>query len=153
MVAKLFNAIIPDKAYFGQKDAQQAVVIRWMTCDLNFDLDIVVCPTIREPDGLAMSSRNIYLNPTERQAATVLYRALVKAQVAFSNGEHDAKRLRQIASEIVESEPLAHLQYISCAHPDTMHELEGQIRTRVLLSMAVYVGKTRLIDNVMIGDQ
>jgi len=153
VVAKLFNAIIPDKAYFGQKDAQQAVVIRRMTHDLNFNLDVVVCPTIREPDGLALSSRNVYLNPNERQAATVLCRALVKAQVAFSKGDHDAKRLLQITIEVIESEPLARLQYVSCAHPDTLHELEGEIHTQALLSMAVYIGKTRLIDNVMIGDQ
>lgn len=153
VVGKLFNAVRPDKAYFGQKDAQQAVVIHRMTQDLNFNIEIVVCPTIREQDGLAMSSRNVYLNPSERQAASVLHRALVKAQVAHSDGEHDAERLRQIVNETVQSEPLAHLQYVSCTHPDTLRELEGQIPTHALLSTAVHVGKTRLIDNVVIGGQ
>lgn len=149
VVAKLFTAVQPDKAYFGQKDAQQAVVIRQMTRDLNFPIDVVVCPIVREPDGLAMSSRNVYLNPAERKAATVLSRALFSARDAFLSGERDAQQLRDRITEMVNAEPLARLQYVSCAHPDTLVELHGSV-TRALLSMAVFVGKTRLIDNVEI---
>jgi pantoate--beta-alanine ligase len=152
VVAKLFNAVKPDRAYFGQKDAQQSIVIRQMTEDLNFDLDVVVCPTVREPDGLAMSSRNVYLNPKERKAAMILSRALDQAQTAFNHGERNAERILQIVTEVVESEPLARLQYVSCAHPDNLLELEGAIPAQALLSMAVYIGKTRLIDNILIGD-
>jgi pantoate--beta-alanine ligase len=152
VVAKLFNAVQPDKAYFGQKDAQQAVVIHQMVRDLNFNLEVVVCPTVREPDGLAMSSRNAYLNAGERQAATVLYRALTAAQTAFVAGERHTRRLRQLITETIQGEPLARLQYISCAHPDTLQELEGTVSDRALLSMAVYIGKTRLIDNVLVGE-
>jgi len=149
VVAKLFTAVQPDKAYFGQKDAQQAAVIRQMTRDLNFPIEIVVCPIVREHDGLAMSSRNVYLNPEERAAATMLSRALFTARDAFQAGERDAERLRQGMAEIINAEPLARLQYVSCAHPDTLEELQGPV-SRALLSMAVYVGKTRLIDNVEI---
>ena len=149
VVAKLFTAVQPDKAYFGQKDAQQAAVIRQMTRDLNFPIEIVVCPIVREHDGLAMSSRNVYLNPEERAAATVLSRALFAARDAFQAGERDAECLRQCMAEIINAEPLARLQYVSCAHPDTLEELQGPV-SRALLSMAVYVGKTRLIDNVEI---
>ncbi|HEY5670774.1 MAG TPA: pantoate--beta-alanine ligase, partial [Anaerolineales bacterium] len=124
VVAKLFTAVQPDKAYFGQKDAQQAVVIRQMTRDLNFPIDVVVCPIVREPDGLAMSSRNVYLNPTERKAATVLSRALFSARDAFLSGERDAQQLRDRITEMVNAEPLARLQYVSCAHPDTLVELQ-----------------------------
>lgn len=152
VVTKLFNVVQPDKAYFGQKDAQQAAVIRQMVRDLNFPLEIVICPTIREADGLGMSSRNVYLNPAERQAATVLYQALTAACLAFESGERDASRLRDMMTETLESEPLAHRQYVSCAHPDTMQELEGSFTGRALLSLAVHVGKTRLIDNWVIGD-
>jgi pantoate--beta-alanine ligase len=151
VVAKLFNAVRPHKAYFGQKDAQQAAVIRQMAIDLNFNLQIVVCPILREPDGLAMSSRNVYLDATERQAATVLYRALTTAQAAFVSGKDDAQALRQVMTEIINRQPLARLQYVSCANPGTLQELEGPIAGRALLSMAVYIGKTRLIDNLIIG--
>jgi pantoate--beta-alanine ligase len=152
VVAKLFNAVQPHKAYFGQKDAQQAAVIRQMVRDLNFNLEVVICPIVREPDGLAMSSRNVYLNPAERQAATVLYRALTAARDAFITGEHHAEILRQIMSETVQHEPLARLQYVSCAQPDSLEEMEGQVTGRSLLSMAVFFGKTRLIDNLIIGE-
>jgi len=150
VVAKLFNAVQPDKAYFGQKDAQQAAVIRRMTLDLDFPLQIVVCPTMREADGLAMSSRNAYLNPEERRAATVLYRALSAAQKAFEKDEREAAALRAIVTSTVEAEPLARLQYVSCADYDTLQELET-VGTKSLLSMAVTVGKTRLIDNFVLG--
>ena len=151
VVAKLFNSVLPDKAYFGQKDAQQVVVIRRMVKDLNFPIDIVVCPIIREPDGLAMSSRNVYLDHEERQAAQVLFRSLSAATSAFQNGNNDAGQLRDIMTGTIMSEPLADLQYVSCADPDTLEELSGSI-SRALLSMAVVIGKTRLIDNFLIGD-
>jgi len=149
VVAKLFNGVQPQKAYFGQKDAQQAVVIRQMTRDLNFPIAIVVCPIVREPDGLALSSRNVYLDPEERRAATVLYRALTAARAAFEADERDAERLRHVVAETVAGEPLACLQYVSCAHPDTLRELET-VTDKALLSLAVFVGQTRLIDNVVI---
>ena len=151
VVAKLFNAFQPQRAYFGQKDAQQAVVIRQMSRDLNFPLEIVVCPIVREPDGLAMSSRNAYLDPAERQAATVLYRALDAGRAAFESGERDAGRLRQIVAETVTSEPLARLQYVSCADPDTLQEL-GTVSGKALLSLSVFVGQTRLIDNLVLRE-
>jgi pantoate--beta-alanine ligase len=150
VVAKLFNAVAPDKAYFGQKDAQQAAVVRRMTKDLDFPVEIVVCPTLREEDGLAMSSRNTYLNPAERQAATVLFRALSAAKSVYDSGERAAEKLRALVRATVAAEPLARLQYISCADYDTLEELET-VRGKALLSMAVYVGKTRLIDNFVIG--
>jgi pantoate--beta-alanine ligase len=146
VVAKLFNAFTPDRVYFGQKDAQQVVVIRRMARDLNFPLEVVVCPTVREADGLALSSRNVYLDPGERQAATVLFRALSAAKAAFEAGERDADGLRAILSSTVASEPLAREEYVSAADPQTLAELE-RVETGVLLSMAVRVGQTRLIDN------
>lgn len=151
IVAKLFTGVQPHRAYFGQKDAQQAAVIRQMVKDLNFPIEVVICPIIREADGLAMSSRNKYLNPAERKAATVLYRALSSAQKAFKAGERDAGTLRQIISETINHETLARLQYVSCAHPDRLEELEGPVK-RALLSIAVYFGDTRLIDNVIVGE-
>jgi len=150
VVTKLFNAVQPDRAYFGQKDAQQAAVIRRMTLDLDLAIQIVVCPTTREADGLAMSSRNTYLDPAERKAAPVLFRALNAAQVAWQTGERSADTLRCIVQEMIASEPLVRLQYVSCADYDTLEELE-QVHTRALLSMAVQLGSTRLIDNVVIG--
>ena len=150
VVAKLFNATRPEKAYFGQKDAQQAAVIRQMTRDLSYPLEIVVCPTRRAEDGLALSSRNSYLNPAERQAATVLFRALSAAKNAFENGENEAEKLRQLVREIVGTEPLAQLQYVSCADYDSLAELET-VKGKALLSMAVFMGKTRLIDNFILG--
>jgi pantoate--beta-alanine ligase len=141
---------MPHKAYFGQKDAQQARVIQQMARDLNFPVEIEVCPTVREADGLAMSSRNAYLDPEERRAATVLYRALVAAGAAFEAGERDADRLRRIVEETIASEPLARLQYVSCAQPDTLQELET-VSGRALLSLAAFVGRTRLIDNITLA--
>jgi pantoate--beta-alanine ligase len=150
VVAKLFNAVGPDKAYFGQKDAQQAAVIRQMVKDLNFPVEIVVCPIVREPDGLAMSSRNVYLSPDERQAATVLFRSLSAAKAAYDSGQRQAEKLRTVVREIIAGEPLARLQYVSCADYDTLEELE-MVSGKALLSMAVYFGKTRLIDNFVFG--
>jgi len=151
VVAKLFNAVQPALAYFGQKDAQQVAVIRQMTKDLNFNLEIVVCPIQREPDGLALSSRNVYLNPEERRSATVLWRALSAAQEAYRGGQKQAGRLREVMREVLAGEPLASAQYVSCADPETLQELEGAVEGRALLSMAVMIGKTRLIDNMLIG--
>ena len=150
VVAKLFLAFEPQRAYFGQKDAQQALVIKRMVYDLNFPLEVVVCPIVREPDGLAMSSRNTYLDPEQRRAATVLSRSLEAAQEAFVEGERQSEALRQIVKEVLESEPLAKVQYVSLADPDTLEECSGPI-DRGLISMAVYVGKTRLIDNTLLG--
>jgi len=150
VVAKLFNTIQPQRAYFGQKDAQQAIVIRRMVKDLDFPLEVVICPIVREADGLAMSSRNVYLTPQERQAATVLFNALQTARRAFESGEREANSLRRIVEDMIQSEPLACLQYVSCADPETLQELSGSIE-KGLLSMAVYFGKTRLIDNTILG--
>lgn len=149
IVAKLFNAVRPDKAYFGQKDAQQAVVIKQMVRDLNYPIDIEVCPIVREEDGLAMSSRNTYLDPAQRQAALSLSRGLDLAKERFDQGERDAEVLRAAVRNRVEQEPLADLEYISCADPESLEELEGPIQTG-LLSMAVRIGKTRLIDNLIL---
>jgi pantoate--beta-alanine ligase len=149
VVAKLFNAVRPDKAYFGQKDAQQAAVIRRMTTDLNFPIEIVVGPIIREMDGLAMSSRNVYLDEAQRRAATVLYRALNEAKGAYDDGERDAGKLREMMKKTISAEPLAQVQYVSCADYETLKELDT-VTGRALLSMAVFFGKTRLIDNVIL---
>ncbi len=149
VVTKLFNGVQPHKAYFGQKDAQQAAVIRQMTRDLNFPIEIVICPIVREPDGLAMSSRNVYLDPEQRKAATVLYRSLTATKNAYENGERGAETLRQIMRDVLATEPLAQMQYVSCADYDTLEELET-VQGKALLSMAVFMGKTRLIDNFVL---
>ncbi len=151
VVAKLFHIVQPDRAYFGQKDAQQVAVIRRMVRDLNFPVEIVVCPTVREPDGLAMSSRNTYLSPEERRAATVLFRALQAAKARYEAGERDAERLREAMREVIGAEPLARLDYVSVADPETMQEL-SRVEGRALLSLAVYIGKTRLIDNILLPE-
>jgi len=149
VVAKLFNAFRPDKAYFGQKDAQQVAVIKRMVLDLNYPIDIVVCPIVREPDGLAMSSRNAYLNAAERKAATVLYRALGEARRRYDAGERNADQLRASMRSILQEEPLAREEYVSAADPVSLIELE-KVRECVLLSLAVKIGKTRLIDNIVL---
>ncbi|MFO7538738.1 MAG: pantoate--beta-alanine ligase [Chloroflexota bacterium] len=149
IVAKLFNLIQPRRAYFGQKDAQQTIILRRMVQDLNFNLELIICPTVREADGLALSSRNKYLNPAQRQAATVLYRALQAAQTAYDSGERRGQPLRQIMTETVTAEPLARLEYVSVAHPHTLFELDD-INGDALLSLAVRIGNTRLIDNILL---
>ena len=149
VVTKLFNIVQPTRAYFGQKDAQQVAVIQKMVADLNMNLEIVVMPTVREPDGLAMSSRNTYLNPEQRQVATVLYKSLKLAQELWSQGERDAARLRQKMTALIQKEPLADIDYISVADNETLEELET-IKPPALVSMAVKIGKTRLIDNVVL---
>jgi pantoate--beta-alanine ligase len=150
IVAKLFNGVQPHKAYFGQKDAQQVAVIRQMTRDLNFPLEIVVCPIVREKDGLAMSSRNVYLDPELRKAATVLFRSLSAAKETYDKGERDAENIRRKMKEVLAGEPLAKVQYVSCADYDSLEELDV-IKEKALLSMAVFMGKTRLIDNFVLG--
>ncbi len=150
IVAKLFHAFQPQRAYFGQKDAQQVAVLGRMTKDLDFPIEIVLCPTVREDDGLAMSSRNAYLDPDERRAATVLIRSLEAARRAFEAGEVDADALRHAMHQVLAGEPLARPDYVSVADPDTLEELAGPVR-RALLSMAVHIGKTVLIDNLLIG--
>lgn len=150
VVAKLFNIVEPTRAYFGQKDAQQVVVIKKMVSDLNMNLEIVVVPTVRESDGLAMSSRNVYLNPQERQAATVLFRALSLAESMWRKGERDAETIRQAMVSLIKEEPLAEIDYVSIAHPETLEEL-ATIDGPALASLAVRIGKTRLIDNMVLG--
>jgi pantoate--beta-alanine ligase len=150
VVAKLFNGVQPHKAYFGQKDAQQVAVIRKMTRDLNFPIEIVVCPIVREPDGLAMSSRNVYLDPEQRKAATVLFLSLNAARDLFEKGERNAETIRGKVREVLAGEPLAEVQYVSCADYDTLEEL-AEIKGKALLSLAVFFGKTRLIDNFVLG--
>jgi len=150
VVAKLFNAVQPHRAYFGQKDAQQAAVIRQMVRDLNFALEVVVCPIIRETDGLAMSSRNKYLQGDDRKAATVIFRALNAAKSVYEGGERNAEKIREKMKEVIEAEPRAQMQYVSCADYDTLEELQA-VRGKSLLSMAVILGKTRLIDNFVLG--
>ena len=149
VVAKLFNAIEPDRAYFGQKDAQQAILIRRMARDLDFATNVVVCPIVRERDGLAMSSRNVYLSPEERKAATVLASALAAASIAWDAGERRGEVLRRTALTVLATEPLAAPDYVSAADPSTLLEKEGPAG-RLLISMAVRFGATRLLDNVVL---
>jgi len=149
VVAKLFNIVQPDRAYFGQKDAQQLIVIRKMASDLDMNLEIVAVPTVREPDGLAMSSRNTYLNPEERKAALVLYQALTLAQKLYSEGERGAEAIRQQMTALIQKQPLAKIDYISIADAETLDELD-KVRPPALVSLAVKIGKTRLIDNVVL---
>ena len=149
IVAKLFNIVQPIRAYFGQKDAQQAIVIKKMVADLNINLEIVTVPTVREPDGLAMSSRNTYLNPQQRQAALVLYQALNLAQELWSQGEKDAECLRQQIITLITKQPLADIDYVSIANTETLDELDT-VKSPTLVSLAVRIGKTRLIDNVVL---
>jgi len=149
IVAKLFNIVEPAKAYFGQKDAQQAIVIRKMVDDLNMNLEVVIVPTVRESDGLAMSSRNKYLGAEERKAATILSRSLNLAEQLYSQGERDTSLIRNKMIELIKSEPLAQMDYISIANPDTLEELD-KIETGALVSLAVKIGKPRLIDNIIL---
>lgn len=149
VVTKLFNLVSPDKAFFGQKDAQQALIIRRMVADLNMNLEVVVCPTIREADGLAMSSRNAYLEPGERKAAAILYRTLKKASEMVLLGEKDARSVRDFMVDSIGKEPLAEIQYIEVVDGETLQPLE-EIETSALLALAVKFGETRLIDNISV---
>lgn len=149
VVAKLFNIIQPTRAYFGQKDAQQTAVLKQMVRDLNFNLDLIVCPIVRESDGLAMSSRNVYLSPAQRQAATILYRTLTAVVAAYEAGQQNGQHLRQQMAASIASEPLARLDYVSVADPLSLQELDT-VEGAVLFSLALFFGKTRLIDNWLI---
>ena len=146
---KLFHIVGPDRAYFGQKDAQQLAVIRRMVRDLNFDLEIVGCPIVREEDGLAKSSRNTYLSPAERQAATILYRALTEGREQIKNGETNTTVIKETVRARIDSEPLAEIDYVEVVNPDSIEPVE-KIHGPVLIAIAVYIGETRLIDNCLV---
>ena len=150
VVAKLFNIVQPERAYFGQKDGQQLAVIRRMVRDLDFPVEIIAVPTVRDPDGLAMSSRNEYLDPTERAAAPILYRALMRAQELYEGGERDGNRLRTAMHEILTSEDLAVVGYVSVANAETLEELD-HVGSSAIASLAVRIGQARLIDNIVLG--
>jgi pantoate--beta-alanine ligase len=150
VVTKLFNVVQPAKAYFGQKDAQQLLVIKKMAADLNMPLEVVACPTIREPDGLAMSSRNTYLTPEQRRGAPVLFKALTLARESWAKGGKNAEYIRTSMKELIEQEPLAEIVYISIAEASTLKEIPEKIKAPALVSMAVRFGKTRLIDNIIL---
>jgi len=146
IVAKLFNLVQPSRAYFGQKDAQQTVVVKRMVADLNMGIEIVVVPTVRESDGLAMSSRNVHLSPEGRRAATVLFKALTLARQLGRGGEKDAEEIRRQITSLIQKEPLAGIDYVSIADARTLEELSF-IDRPALASLAVTIGRTRLIDN------
>ncbi len=147
---KLFNIVMPHRAYFGKKDFQQYVVIKTMVRDLNMDLEIVPMPIVREPDGLAMSSRNTYLNPEERKAATCLYRSLKRAVELYEAGERDAAKIREEVVKVIEAEPLAKIDYVEVVDPETFRPVE-KVGKGTLVALAVFVGPARLIDNVQLG--
>jgi pantoate--beta-alanine ligase len=149
IVTKLFNIMQPTRAYFGQKDAQQAIVLRRLVRDLNLTIELVICPIVREADGLALSSRNKYLATDQRAAAVVLNRALSQAEAAFQDGERDGQALRNMMTAVIGGEPLARIDYVSAADPQTLQEL-NEFAGEVLLSTAVFFGHTRLIDNILI---
>jgi pantoate--beta-alanine ligase len=149
VVAKLFNIVEPNYTYFGQKDAQQTVVIKKMVTDLNMNLKVVVVPTVRESDGLAMSSRNIYLSVEERKQAPVLFRSLQLAEQLYREGEKSAGTIRRQMTGLIQQQSLARIEYISIADAVTLQELETILNTAVL-SMVVWFGKTRLLDNVVL---
>lgn len=148
VVSKLFNIVVPDRAYFGQKDAQQLAVIRHMVSDLNFGIEIVGCPIIREEDGLAKSSRNTYLNQEERKAALILSKSLKEGKAILETGEKDADKIRKVITEKIESEPLAKIDYVEVVDWNTLEPVE-KINGPILVAIAVYIGKTRLIDNII----
>jgi pantoate--beta-alanine ligase len=150
VVAKLFNITQPDFAFFGQKDAQQIVVIRQMLRDLNFPLEIQICPIIREADGLALSSRNVYLNQAERKAALKLNQALKATGHLYEQGERDPDKLRQVIYQIMNAEPLVNLDYVSLADAGTLEEITASTERPLLLSLAAKVGKPRLLDNCLL---
>jgi pantoate--beta-alanine ligase len=150
VVAKLFNIVEADNAYFGQKDAQQVLVIRKMVKDLDMNVNVVVCTTVREPDGLAMSSRNSYLTPSQRQAAPVLYQSLLLAKKLHRKSERDAKKIIRQMTDMIRKEPQAQIDYISIADAETLEELET-IKGKALVSLAVKIGKPRLIDNIVLA--
>lgn len=149
VVSKLFHIVLPDRAYFGQKDAQQLAVVRRMVRDLNFDLEIVGCPIVREEDGLAKSSRNTYLSEAERKAAVILHKGLEEGEKMLRHGEKDTKKIVGRIREVIEREPLAKIDYVEMVDWDTLKPVET-VEGEVLTAAAVYIGKTRLIDNVIV---
>ena len=148
VVNKLFNIVQPDRAYFGQKDAQQLAIIKRMVKDLNMNLEIIGCPIVREEDGLAKSSRNTYLNAEERKAALVLNKSLKLGKELLDSGCRDANEVRKVIIENIEKEPLANIDYVKVVDGLTMQQVE-KIEKEVLVAIAVYIGKTRLIDNII----
>ncbi len=151
VVSKLFNIVEPDVAYFGQKDGQQVAVIRRMVADLNMDVQMRVVPTVREADGLALSSRNVYLSEEERRAAPTVFRSLSRAQELCAGGERSAEVLRAVVRSMLEAEPLVGaIDYVSIADPDTLEEMDS-VRSPAMVSAAVRIGRARLIDNVMLA--
>ena len=151
VVSILFNTIRPDFAFFGQKDAQQAVIIKRMVRDLAFDTELVVLPTVREDSGLAISSRNLYLDAEEQEAASVIHRGLKQAKDAYKKGEHHAARLADIVRKTIETEPRVRLDYVSIVDADTLDKLDRLDERPILIAVAAYVGKTRLIDNTVLN--
>ena len=151
VVTKLMNLSRADRAYFGQKDAQQAQVLKRMVKDLFFPLEIRVMPIVREEDGLAKSSRNVYLNPEERKAAVILNRALKKAEAAFAAGERNSAKLVALTSDMIRTEPMSNIDYVEMYQLPELTEAEAEITTDHLLAVAVKFGTTRLIDNVVLA--
>ncbi len=149
VVAKLFNIVEPDRAFFGQKDAAQSTIIRRMVRDLNIPVQVVVCPIIREPDGLAMSSRNAYLDPPQRESARVLYRSLMAVQERFDQGERKAETLIEAGKQAFAQEPSVRLDYFEIVDPDTLDPVADLSRS-ALVAVAAFVGKARLIDNIIL---
>ncbi len=152
IVSKLFNIIKPHKAFFGQKDYQQSVVIKRMVKDLNMDIDIIVLPTVREPDGLAMSSRNSYLSEEERKVSPVLYKSLTIASGMIRDGERNARKILSAIKRTIEKEPLVSIDYIAMTDSETLEDID-EIKGKTLIALAVRIGKTRLIDNILIDPQ
>ncbi|TCW42238.1 pantoate--beta-alanine ligase [Thermohydrogenium kirishiense] len=148
VVTKLFNIFTPDIAVFGQKDAQQVAVIKKMVEDLNIPVKIIASPIVRDKDGLALSSRNVYLNDDERHAALILNKSLKEAEKILKSGERNAENIISRVKNILESEPLCKIQYVSCVHPDTLEDLTA-INDKALIAIACYIGNTRLIDNLL----
>lgn len=150
VVAKLFNIISPTRAYFGQKDFQQTVIVKTLAKDLNFNIDVVVCPTIREEDGLALSSRNVYLNKAERNAAGVIYRSMKEASERIRSGIISGGKIKELMANMLSAEPLVSvIEYAAAYDPETLEEA-GEIKKEVLLAVAVRIGNTRLIDNILV---
>jgi pantoate--beta-alanine ligase len=152
VVSKLFNIIQPDRAYFGLKDYQQYVIVNRMVNDLNFSVEIKGVPIVREEDGLAMSSRNRYLNKKEREAATILYRSLNKGKKLIEQGERDAEKIEDIMINMIKEEELARIDYVKVVNPDNLQTIET-INNKVLMAEAVFIGETRLVDNMIIDSK
>src|SRR2546423_11974502 len=151
VLAVLFNIIRPDFAYFGQKDAQQTIVVKRLVRDLAFDTEIVVLPTVREDSGLALSSRNAYLNTEEQEAAKVIHRALMKARETYKAGERSAGKLAGVVRATIEAEPRARIDYVSVSDAETMEKLDKLDEHPILIAVGAYIGKTRLIDNIVLN--